>query len=513
MVNAVCCVKEERPDIHIDKDKPCPKFIPFRCTHGGPNGGKCQNCGIEKKLNILNSLRDLSTDNDEDKVEVKVWKDMPRQGTNSKGEQNTQRELADERWTIERLVDEFKMMLEVCVKHCQEIRWIRHIQQTDFTRLPPNTLLIFTDFAASMALRAAEAKNSSVNAHAVNDNFVVVYNKRTVKLKERKKRKHIEVLNEDEQEDLTIWTCDVHHFFAESMSKGKKNDHAMHNTSLDAVIKKYAEVFETLGNKLEVVIVWSDNAPTQYRCRQNFIQVASVEERHPGIVIIHRTAVVDQFKGNHDAVGKDAAVLVRSLELAGIRSPNAEMVFVNCHRLETRHEESEWHDYEIRGDVALKRKGIYGMNSRTVHFVVESQEEFDRLNPLYPGKILLCDRSYTLDTHAKKPVPNTTQLHEVRSVATAVPTELPRVWPMIVSFLPCNCKYCIDGEVYFPLNQQCKMIQWRKCTTHNARTNGLLHAAAESLAGEGLAVKGSNGQKCAKQGTYLFKDNIFRMVR
>ena len=117
MVNAVCCVKEERPDIHIDKDKPCPKFIPFRCTHGGPNGGKCQNCGIEKKLNILNSLRDLSTDNEVDKVEVKVWKDMPRQGTNSKGEQNTQRELADERWTIERLVDEFKRMLEVCVKH------------------------------------------------------------------------------------------------------------------------------------------------------------------------------------------------------------------------------------------------------------------------------------------------------------------------------------------------------------------------------------------------------------
>jgi hypothetical protein len=47
MVDAVCCKKEERPDIHIDKSMPCPKFIPFSCTHGGPNG-KCPNCGRKK---------------------------------------------------------------------------------------------------------------------------------------------------------------------------------------------------------------------------------------------------------------------------------------------------------------------------------------------------------------------------------------------------------------------------------------------------------------------------------
>ena len=321
----------------------------------------------------------------------------------------------------------------------------------------------------------------------------MVYNRRTVKLKERKKRKVVEILSEDEQEDLTIWTCDVHHFFAETISKGKKNDHVMHNTSLDGLIREYVEVFERLGNTLEVVIVWSDNAPYQYRCRQNFIQIASVQERHPGIKIIHRLAVVDQFKGNHDAVGKDPAVLVRSLELAGIRSENAEKVFINCHKLETQHEESEWHDYEIRGDVALKRKGIYGMNSRKVHFVVESQEEFDRLNPRYPGKILLCDRTYTLDTHAKKPIPNTTQLHEIRSVASEVPTQLPPVWSLQISLLPCNCQYCIVSGVYFPFNQQCKMIQWRNTSTYNAATNGLAHASAETLAGVGLAVKETNG--------------------
>lgn len=34
MCEAVCCDKEEHPDMHIDKKKPCPKFIPLTCTHG-----------------------------------------------------------------------------------------------------------------------------------------------------------------------------------------------------------------------------------------------------------------------------------------------------------------------------------------------------------------------------------------------------------------------------------------------------------------------------------------------
>lgn len=72
MVDAVCCEKGERPDIHIDKDQQVPRFIPFLCTHGGPNGSKCHCCGIKKKLSILQPLRDPSTEADEDKVDVKV---------------------------------------------------------------------------------------------------------------------------------------------------------------------------------------------------------------------------------------------------------------------------------------------------------------------------------------------------------------------------------------------------------------------------------------------------------
>jgi hypothetical protein len=60
------------------------------------------------------------------------------------------------------------------------------------------------------------------------------------------------------------------------------------------------------------------------------MKITSVVERHPNIQTIHRLAVVDQFKGNHDAVGKDPARAIRAMELSGKQTTTAKDVFVNC---------------------------------------------------------------------------------------------------------------------------------------------------------------------------------------
>ena len=245
------------------------------------------------------------------------------------------------------------------------------MQDTDFARLPKDTLLIFTDFAAVMALRASQAKNSSIDAHAINDNFVCVFNRRNVDVKEMSKKKSKKSDGEamsNEMETIEIFTIDVHHLFAETISKGKKNDHAMHNVSLDALITQHQRIFpEAVGVPLAHVIVWTDNAPHQYRCRQNFIKVASVVERHEGIKVTHRLAVVDNFKGIHDAVGKDPAHLVRSLELMNIRSPTGFAVFENCYKfLQKTRDDTKWLAYEIANDARLKNKKRWEMDSRTV---------------------------------------------------------------------------------------------------------------------------------------------------
>ena len=106
-----------------------------------------------------------------------VWKDAIRQG-GTVNKPRFQRELHPEIMTIEALESRQKKQIDICLPHYQEICWMRNLMDTDFKTPPPDTLLIFTEYAASMALRAIEKVNSSVNAHAVNDNFVCISNRR-----------------------------------------------------------------------------------------------------------------------------------------------------------------------------------------------------------------------------------------------------------------------------------------------------------------------------------------------
>ena len=135
------------------------------------------------------------------------------------------------------------------------------------------------------------------------------------------------------------------------------------------------------------------------------------------------------------------------------------MVFENCKKyLEKTCEETKWKKFEEAGDAQLKRKGNYGMNSRKVFFVAETIVEYERLRAIYGDRILLCDRTFILDTNKGKALDSTTEFHEVRSTATNVPTEHPYVWPVTVSNLPCNCCHCIiDAD-----NTRCKYAPWRK---------------------------------------------------
>jgi len=471
MVEAVCCPRVEQPLLHIDKSKPCPKLIPLKCTHGvdGDSNRQCPCCGIEKKLPILHALKESCVA--QEKVEVMEWGDSIRQGS-KKGKQNTQRELQANEMTVAELVDKFIKSLTINIPHHQEICWIRLIQLTDFDRLPPDTLLIFTDFAASMCLRAFQTKNSSVDGHAVNDNFVCIYNRRKVKVKEKDDEGNI---LDDEEKEITVFTCDVHHFFAETISSGKKNDHQMHNVALDAIIQHYKELFaeSDFADELRHVIYWSDNAPGQYRCRQNFIKIASVCQRHgSGIKLTHRLAVEANFKGWHDAVGKDPAMKIRQLELEGVRSPTALKVFENCKtHLEKTHDTSKWRKMEEDGDARLEQKGRYGMDSRRVWFVVEDEEEQQRLLAKYPGRILLCTRAKIQDTKGRKCVNESMKTHEVVSMLTEVPDVRPtdgnRVWPIKKARLPCNCQHCLVD----PLNDECIYTPWRHACSEDMVEN------------------------------------------
>ena len=60
-IDFICCDKVEQPELHIDKDRACPKMIPLRCTHGdyGNRQLKCPNCGVNQ-VNIFSALSQSS---------------------------------------------------------------------------------------------------------------------------------------------------------------------------------------------------------------------------------------------------------------------------------------------------------------------------------------------------------------------------------------------------------------------------------------------------------------------
>jgi hypothetical protein len=225
MVGAVICEKVDFPELHIDKSRACPKLPQFKCTHGtgeidetGHGPDKCSSCGIEKKLRILEKLLTLPVARY--LVKVMVWKKGIRQGTDKHGNPNTQQEILPEQMSVSELVNRFKKQLGICIPHCQEILWMRLIMDTDRAHLQQDELIILTDFAAVMDLRAAEANNVSVDSHAVNHNFVCLHRPRTVRVKGKGKNE-----NGDEVEtnkDIKVFETNDHHFFAETYSKGKK---------------------------------------------------------------------------------------------------------------------------------------------------------------------------------------------------------------------------------------------------------------------------------------------------
>ena len=117
------------------------------------------------------------------------------------------------------------------------------------------------------------------------------------------------------------------------------------------------------------------------------------------------------------------------------------------------------------------------MDSRDVWFVVETREECDRLSATFPGRILLCDRTFIQDTQgSKKHVEGTSEFHEIRSAATTVPTCHPRVWPVIVSDLPCNCQHCIVDQT----NDKCIFLPWRKTHSDKMRIECVAPDEADS---------------------------------
>jgi hypothetical protein len=86
------------------------------------------------------------------------------------------------------------------------------------------------DFSATMDLHACETKCSATDGHAVLAIFIILHSPQEVNILDENGKiigtKHVH-------------DCDVWHFFDETISKGKKNDHMFHNACLEEIVNYY----------------------------------------------------------------------------------------------------------------------------------------------------------------------------------------------------------------------------------------------------------------------------------
>jgi hypothetical protein len=300
--------------------------------------------------------------------------------------------------------------------------------------------VICTDFGATLDLMAAEKDNCSINNHAVICICLVSYDWRKVKFKK-------EGENGSLIDDETIINeCDKWIFFGDTIEKGKKNDYVTHDAVLKYIVKYYDD--KRISSSLlpiPINIVHTDNCPTQYKCRQNFLNVATFSSLFDGMCqLIHKFAQKYRFKGSWDAVGKHVKDRILNNELSFCRCEDA----WNCYLKlrddlvddEKRRKLFEKLDaYERDGDCRCIKNTTYTTRNTYIGFVTENKEEYDRL-------CADSEHEHIAYTDRTSNQPDMIPLKDTLLIAQVTGNKEKDAetgkWSVTSSYLPCSCLPC-----------------------------------------------------------------------
>lgn len=180
-------------------------------------------------------------------------------------------------------------------EHFFKYKWLEFCRKFDIASLEPWDIYIQTDYSAQPVLEAQDKLNSQGHGVCVLSCWVVLHSPQMVEYTD----------DEGVLRSMRYYECDHIRVVSPSKGKGKDQDWYLHCTIFDFLISHYKRIIPNLLR----VIVWTDGAPTQYKCRQNFFHVGQSFRKH-GVIIIHRFGATAQFKGVHDKVGQVAKCAV-----------------------------------------------------------------------------------------------------------------------------------------------------------------------------------------------------------
>lgn len=196
--------------------------------------------------------------------------------------------------------------------HRWDTSWDLHHRQLLTRTFEDDTLLINTDFSATMNLDPQYRINSAISGHAIQAVFIVSHSPRLVPMPNGVLRRVME--------------NDVWHFWGEE-TKGKlTNDNYFHTKCLDHTIQHYKN---NVCLPFTRVVVNSDGCPTQYKLRKNCYALWQLAVKY-AVWMEHTFAPTATFKTAVDGAGNDTKQLIRKQErweTDGCRAVTARDVF------------------------------------------------------------------------------------------------------------------------------------------------------------------------------------------
>jgi hypothetical protein len=171
-------------------------------------------------------------------------------------------------------------------KHYWTYRWLDFVRECGRTYLPRDWLYIQTDFAAQVDLSAQHTPTAGHSSRCNLSCWAIVY--------------------QLDGKDV----CDHARIVSPATGKQKDQDWFMHSHIFREIINYYKNLLNVTN-----VIIWTDGAVGQYKCRQNFYSVATQFE---DVKVTHKFAATSQFKGVHDKIGQVAKHAVQQAEKASL---------------------------------------------------------------------------------------------------------------------------------------------------------------------------------------------------
>ena len=277
MLKHLLCSKIEFPCKRVE-GKPRPRIFPKHCCFG-----ECASCEDFKKLDTC-LLNCPTLFNEGRRYKWNAYSLVRLDNGNEQKElQPVWGSLTDFRNTFSQSFVKYR-------KHYFTYKWLNLTRENDLENLRPNELYIQADYAAQPTLDSQDKLNSVGHGVCVLMAIVVLHSPR---------REFY--MCEGVKKYYTFYECDHIRVVSPSTGKQKDQDWFLHCHVFEYIIKFYQRQIPDL----DTIILWTDGAPSQYKCRQNFYWLSTVYGLFQ-VNIIHRFAATAQFKGIHDKIGQVA---------------------------------------------------------------------------------------------------------------------------------------------------------------------------------------------------------------